>query len=113
MKYEIIEKRTVKECLRYCLEKGIIPLSIKEIRLAIRTHKIEKAWYNSREVLLDEEGTISVLELDLKLIEDILEGKIKGRLLFLSDISNGLIGIDNLSSDGRFVGVRKREEQEE
>lgn len=101
-KYIIETNGTVRECLHRCLDAGCIPLTLGEVKQAMKEGKLSKnRWYDTSTIRL-EDGTHK--DATMQELQDILSGKLSGALLvnYLVGYSNA-DGLNNLDDGGSFV----------
>lgn len=104
-KYKIFENGTVKETLQRCLNEGYIPLTTKQLVKARNRKEIPNQGCDTSTIYLLETGEI--IDATKKELQTILNGKLKGRVLFVGGGGgSGLLGGNLLDSGGRFVGVK-------
>ncbi len=95
-------KEELKKALKWCKKNNGHIATLKEIYDLKEKGKIPTQWYGVSTVYY--KGNIRKAKLtELENIEEFYNKD--GRLLFLSDASNGLYGNYDLYSYGRFVGV--------
>ena len=103
--YKVFEGRTVKEELSKLLGEGYFPLNLKEVYDWKKKNK-DKRWFDTSTVYI--KGIVRTAA--LKEIKNIENFYVKGvRIVFAGgNGSSNLIGDNDLSNNGRFVGVKNK-----